>query len=181
MKINNTKFTVCRFDTLGKNMMIIVKLIFGLSLLCSTNILAQDEMTPEPVGQFGGWISSLAVPGTGNYAYFGGGIGFNVLDVSNPNQVKPAASLPFIGGSEVTDIVLIGSTAYIVNGKGLQIIDISNPLQPALIGTYETPGNASGVDVVGSVAYIADGNIGDLQIIDISNPTNPSLLSSYDI
>jgi hypothetical protein len=181
MRIINPKTLSLKFRSLSQVCGVaIAVLVFGLWLLCPAVLSAQGEITFEKVGQFGGWISSLAVPETGDYAYLGEGMGFIVVDVSNPGQIRQAASLPFIG-SPVGGIAFAGSTAYVVNGNGLQIVDISDPLHPALIGSCDTPGNARGIDVADTIACVADGSNGELQIIDISNPAVPNLINSINI
>ena len=111
--------------------------VFVLLILCTLPVggFAQD-VTFELVGQFGGWMSSVALDGTGNYALLAQSSGIVVLDVSNPNQIQPVASLAFPEGGEVRDIAVEDTTAYVALEYNLQIVDISDPLQPTILGSY---------------------------------------------
>ncbi len=129
----------------------------------------------------------------------GSNIGFYVLDISNPGNLKVLASLDIgdpMGGSE---LFIEGDRAYVAipgrradysepKGGGVVAIDISRPLCPKVLGSYRPkPGD----DVYSSPYLIGcKGNImvmtsdwrppnfpperpGSLMLVDMSNPARP--------
>jgi len=114
----------------------------------------------------------------GSNAYLATACGIKIVDVSDPANPFPVAS---IGGADSSAIEVHGSNAYVATsagGGGLSVIDISDPAQPFFAGFIDTPGTANDVTVSGNYAYVADGGAG-LAIIDVSTSSSMAAVSQY--
>lgn len=144
----------------------------------------QDDGGFAPFGHFGGYIASIAVPPSGGSPIFvGTGAGLTAVDVSAAAAPQPVGSLSF-PGTDVTDVVFVGTTAVLIDGGGLNTVDVSDPARPALLGRMELPGEAYGLDVVGTTAYVTlaptDGDVW-LYTYDLSLLSAPTPLGSLDV
>lgn len=175
---------------------IALSVLLGASLIAMsgatslTTLSGQDQVSIEPLGHFGGWLASIAVPpspggetglNSGDYIYLGEGSGLTVLDVSDPTRPRQVGSL-VLDGFDVTGVAFAGTTAYVVNGKGLQVVDLSDPARPVQLASLDTTKPAASVAVTGVLAYVGLGfhDDGGLAIVNVSDPTEPALVGSYD-
>ena len=144
-------------------------------------VATQTALTFRLVGQIGGPTTCVAV--RGSYAYVGVGLRLEVLDVSNPAQMRQVgATAPF--PHFVEGVALDPARPYALvasGGAGLRVVDVSNPTIPAEVGAWDSPGYAEGVAISGTTAYLADGPYG-LRCVDLSDPRHPRPLgASYDM
>ena len=121
--------------------------------------------------------------------------GLQLVDITNPDNPRPAGSLPdtgslLLGGSRNVDTFEIGQRTYAavaaVIDNGLQLVDVTDPDNPRPTGKLEdTEGQnelllhgAIGVDtfVIGQNTYaaVASSVESSLQLVDITNPASPA-------
>ena len=158
----------------------------GATLQAEGKPLAQDGLTIEPVGHFGGWLASVTVPPSGGQTiYVGTGTGLTVLDVSDPSASRQVGSLP-VGESDVISMSIVGGMACVISGRYLITVDLTTPTKPTLVQStiLDSGASARNVEWVGSYAYVAasasDWSNGLLQVYDVSNPSNPTFLTSVE-
>jgi hypothetical protein len=102
---------------------------------------------------------------------------FSILNVSDPANIQPIASLDSAGGY---DIYLEGQLAFIsgyyTGGHEFEILNIGDSAHPTRVGSYATPGPNNGVWAINdwTRAYVADGFQG-LAVLDLSNLGSPQL------
>lgn len=120
---------------------------------------------------------AMSVAIRGGYGYVvNGGMGLQILDLSDPHYVTELGACPMAGMAYVM-VTLRYRTAYVASGDaGLHIIDISDPMQPYLVGQFDTPGTVLGMTVGDDLVYLADGENG-LVVVDVSVPSAPSLVA----
>jgi hypothetical protein len=107
----------------------------------------------EIVGQLDGDVNRVHV--SDGIAYVGMTLALRMLDLSDPDEPKLAATMVFQDG--VGDVDVVGKYAYVAaRTSGLRIIDVSDPTAPEEAGWIDTPVVAKAVHVVGSHAYVAD-------------------------
>jgi hypothetical protein len=141
----------------------------------------QASVSWRMVGQIGGATTCVAV--SGSYAFVGVGLRLEVVDVSDPAEMRPVgATAPFPHFVEGVALDPARPYAYVAaGGAGLRVVDISDPLHPAEVGALDSLGYSEGVAVAGTTAYLADGPYG-LRIIDVSNPPSPrEIACAYDM
>lgn len=91
----------------------------------------------------------------GNYAYVLAEKGFQIVDISNPEQMNLVGQQAVPNGSH--RLFVQKPYAYIVNANdGLTVMDISNPAQPVVERGYNTAGQALDVWARDNYVYIAD-------------------------
>jgi len=112
---------------------------------------------------------------SGDHAYFSGGSGLRIIDVSNPSAPI------FISNSNdesANGVAVAGNYAYLnAEYDGLRIYDVSNPASPVLVANASDYGGGTfsgGVAVSGSYAYVANGDDG-LRIYSLGVPSPPQL------
>jgi hypothetical protein len=135
-----------------------------------------NPTNPQPVGETQpiGYSPNLAV--SGHYAYVTGWDGLEVIDVSDPANLRRVAVLDGIEGR----LVASGSQAFVADPRaGLRVIDISDPTNPQRFGIYDTGREAQAVAASGSYAYLWESS-DRLQVIDIRNPAHPQWVGGYD-
>jgi len=119
----------------------------------------------------------------GDLAYIGGNGGINIIDISDPGQLKfiSSCSLPgWVYGLDVYGDYLYSANNTIVENFGLRIVDISDPFHPKEISHYITPDRAFGVAYHQGYVYVADG-VSGLRVIDVSDPMEPFEVGSLTL
>ncbi len=128
-------------------------------------------------------VSSVYV--SGDYLYFAGASGLQVVDASDPTVPTLAGFIdvsdprgredPYTGvyGHPPVlppDMYISDDYAYIVKESGLRIIDINDPAAPVLVSYYEVPGTvydaALSVHVLDDYAYLIGKGF---QVINVKN------------
>ena len=140
----------------------------------------QDDANTEFFNPFGVFVR-------GDYAYIAGGYddGFQIVDISDPNNPEPLGRL-VDGGStylnDAWDVFVNGDYAYVTaaGDDALEIIDVSDPHSPTHVGSVQSGllDNTRGVYVSGRYAYVTAEYEDSLVIIDISDPTRPAIVGS---
>ena len=126
-----------------------------------------DPGSPGRVGKYHTVGIAKDVTISGSYAYVSSDKLLDIVDISDPYQLRAVAEYPRTG-----DILIAGEVLYLAAGAdGLAAVDISNPAAPAELDVLDTPGEASGVALSGDYAYVADGGEG-LRVVDVSDPGN---------
>jgi len=142
-------------------------LVLDISNLSNITLKSTYEFSmaigsPEPA------LDMVAASG---YLYLGmSDRSFQIMDISNPNQLKQTGV--FETFYQANGIAIAGDTAYIADVRGLKLVDIQNPLSAHVTAFVGTPGYAEGVAVQGSYVYIADRSEG-MRIIDVHEPEYP--------
>ena len=115
---------------------------------------------------------------TANYGYLTNGATLQIIDLSNPAELKPLGALAL--PNEPWHVAAISDTyLYVAMGAaGLQIIDVNNPRNPHAVGSYFEVAEVADVTAAEQYAYLAAAADG-LQILDMSDPTSPTLISRY--
>jgi len=149
-----------------------------------------NPANPRRVGVYPGFALGLAVRGNTccaamYWATDDDHFRFEVLDISDPAQVRRLGHLDDVGGY---DIHLDRSLAYVSGfqsgGFEFSIVSIADSTQPTLLGRCATPGFNNGVwaDSARSLAYVAD-NWEGLKVINTDNLGQPvidtSLLGAF--
>lgn len=132
----------------------------------------------------GDYRGDIAVVGSVAYAVMStiyDGIGFKVIDVSNP--MLPAVLGSYAAGSDDSRITVADNIAYVVLGDYFwRIFDVSDPQNPLHLGDHQHSSEWSSHDenitVVGDNAYILTGT--GLSFFDISDPVSPKLIGRVD-
>jgi len=126
------------------------------------------------------WENTTILPGTYMCAGIWTTVGFYIMDVSDPNDIKvagahitaaPIGRQPAIYRKNNHIYVLIPITT-----GGLEIVDITNPTAPVLVGTESTSITAQAVRVQGDYAYLLSTT--SIYAIDISDPTTPVVVGT---
>jgi hypothetical protein len=132
-----------------------------------------DPSAPVRVGAYRTLGVANSVTAVQDYAYVSSDR-LDVVDISNPAQLRVVGEYPYAGTSTVVD-----DTLYLASGvDGLIALDISNPASPAALDLLDTDGEASAVAIDGSYAYLADGS-GGLRVVDVSDPTKLTEVGSH--
>ncbi len=153
-------------------------ILFSVAPLCPT---ARADCI-DYVGGLGLWhrvdlpANVWKVKVAGEYAYVAGGLGLDILDVSDPMNPRVAGNVPIT--NQAFDVAISGSYAYVGDLLyGLHVVDISNPAHPAVVGTVNLPNGAQGgIAAAGSLIYVGSGNA--LVVVDASNPASPHVVGS---
>ncbi len=118
------------------------------------------------------------------YDYYNREKGMQILDVSNPADIKELSRIPTTHGAFKVQVQ--GDYAYIVGGY-VSIVNISDPTNPVLVSEFFTGYYSSDLDVRGNLLYLADldpywpAYESALTILNIEDKSNPSVITSYDI
>lgn len=136
------------------------------------------------VAQAGRWRDKPYGPvassrASGNYVYYGNGLVFSVLDVSDP--AHPSLVLETELPATVDEGEILEEEGYLfvplTNGT-LKIFDLSNPSLPqevASLGGFS--GLRGGMELYGGLLYAADGS-GGLRVVSLSPIGTPSIIGS---
>ncbi|MBI4326678.1 MAG: immunoglobulin domain-containing protein, partial [Chloroflexi bacterium] len=137
----------------------------------------------EPVtGQLlGSYSTSGRLQVVGNLAYVADGAGLQVLDVSDPANIRRLGG--FAKAWSAQGVHVVGNRAYVAAVlMGLDVFDVSDPGNirrlGGRLGGFVTGGLAYDVQAVGNRAYVADYAF-DLQVLDVSDPANIRLLGGF--
>lgn len=135
----------------------------------------RDVANPRRVATYssddtcGGHVLAVA----GNLAYFAGGRGLEVLDISEPSQPRRVSRYPI----QASEAAVLGNYVCVAAGDaGLQVYDLSRA-RP-LVARYTTSGFANMIARSGNHAYLADGSAG-LQVFDLRDPAMPQHVGGY--
>jgi hypothetical protein len=133
-----------------------------------------DPRHPNWVGTYPARTGCLFARDTLVYATVWGS-GFQILNVSDPGNIRMIGSLPSLeirGDIDVRDFF-----AYVTN---FAVIDVGDPTSPTIVSQCPTPGEQDAVWVRDpwSYAYVADVENG-LQVVDIHDPVHPALDTDF--
>ena len=118
-----------------------------------------------------------------------GGDGVQIIDISDPSDPSPTASVPGVLISPIdVETINIGSSVYALvaafAGDGLQIVDITNPASPSQTAVPRDGTVFTALDAATDVETVAIGDAtyalvtaasdDGVQIIDITDPSNPT-------
>ena len=110
--------------------------------------------------------------------------GFEILDVTNPEDPLLFASFPFPGGPRNIEVANIGGTDYAFLAfhlGGVLIMDVSDPSDPIPVSQIEFPATWTyDVALIGEALFICNWHDG-LYVYEISNILNPVELYHYEI
>jgi len=114
-----------------------------------------------------------------NYAYIANGVGgFDIVDITNPENVQWVSHIPFGNALGVT---VSGNYAYVSNyyngGNNLNVVNITNKSAPFLQGTISVSSVSSGIKYLNDFIFLGDRFRG-MAVINVSNKSAPTL-SSY--
>ena len=115
----------------------------------------------------------------GLVAYVAGSAGLVILDVSDPENPRALASLPFSPNGLRRITVLDHYVIVSEESEGLHVIDVANPLSPTVVGEYSyfLDSSHDGLSVYGPYILFASEN--DFHVISLEDPTAPLLIGSY--
>ena len=136
----------------------------GLQIVDPSNIAH-----PTLVGSYENfYFDALGVSCFGDRAYIAANNGYDIIDISNPEEPSR------LTGYGVADFswgvyVDFGIVYVTIGGPGLLVHGYS---------TCDLPGASESVMAVGNYAYVAAGT-GGLQIVDVSDKANPTVVGSY--
>ncbi len=123
--------------------------------------------------------SARAVVLRGDLAYLADGdAGFTILDLSNPRDPVPVASLDTVGIA--LWLVLHDDHAFIVNNTGeLHVVDVAFPDRPRHVAELALPGNGHALLLRPPHLLMATGHAG-LLILDVGDPEHPFVIGVAD-
>lgn len=108
--------------------------------------------------------------------------GVQIYDISNPDQPRRIATVPFLG-KEHEDAAVSGNFLFLAERtRGLGILDVRNPALPVRLPSYVFPGGNADVVTVrlrDGLAYVGNGDHG-LSILDMQDPLHPVEIGSLD-
>lgn len=119
---------------------------------------------------------------SGIYAYFApgftgldqGGVGLQVVDLTNPADPEPAGAYRTFAAEGLT---IAGKRAYLIQAGRLGVVDLSRPHNPQVTSfTLPLPG-ATAIEVAKNYAYVS--GLDGLAIVNISNPYAPYQVSLF--
>lgn len=129
-----------------------------------------DLATPEVV-TFLDWVYQCrAVAVDGDLVFVGGGITFQIIDISDPNHCEQLSALTECYGYP-TDIAVDGDRVYLSTELpgALYVINVSDPEAPAILGSYDSPFSyVFAVELLGNAALICE-SFG-LRVLNVSIP-----------
>jgi hypothetical protein len=147
--------------------------VVAATAVCLAACAAADDVCLELVSQVGGL--NYAVDVSGERAYVGNGMGFLVLDVSNP--AEPTLLGKTLLPGEIWDVAVAGEFAFAACADaGLQILDVSDPTRPVVAAVL--PVDWTGVYAVrvsGGYAYLLANDI-RFVVVDVANPREPRIV-----
>lgn len=121
------------------------------------------------------WAHGVKV--SGQHAYLMTSDGFEVIDVSRPEQPVRVGIYDALVG-HAWDVHVQGDHAYLADGAaGLRIIDVKSRTAPVERRRFATPAPAVAVRAAGNLVYVADG---DLKIINVADPASPKLAGTLE-
>lgn len=153
-------------------------LLYATDLAGGLRVIDTSGETAEEIGRVETPPNAQGLDVEDGYAYVtyqnGGGIGFTVVDVSDPTVPEIVGT--YTKGNQAFGVDVVGTTAYVAYGfSGIVALDVSDPTNPALLGSYFFGANAFDVAVRDDIAYVASFG-GGMLTIDVSDPANMTLL-----
>lgn len=139
----------------------------------------QDEPQYQPTGsetikylsQIGGSLSAVVIDG--NLAYVGVGSLFQIIDISDQQNIILLGELRL--DATINTMAQIGSYVYVGTNQALRIIDVSDPQNPIQVKSHGESWyftSTRDITISGNRAYACVYT--RLYIIDITNPEAPS-------
>jgi hypothetical protein len=118
-----------------------------------------------------------AVEAQFRYAFVLDQRGLQVLDITQPENPQPAASMPL---ADARSLYVARSYAFVAAGKnGLVVVDVETPTEPRIDQVYTAGGEINdardvklGITYTSQFAYVADGHNG-LRVIQLTSPETP--------
>ncbi|MHA1718493.1 MAG: LVIVD repeat-containing protein [Promethearchaeota archaeon] len=106
--------------------------------------------------------------------------GLDILDISNPDDIKELAQIDNDNCSFNTRKILVNNgIAYLsIFYDGLELVDVSDPSDPSIIGFYENNCSILDTFLSNDVAFVAAGENG-VEILNISEPSNIIQIGNY--
>ncbi|MCP4153571.1 MAG: hypothetical protein GY757_37935 [bacterium] len=114
--------------------------------------------------------AARAISLEGQYVYLTNYEGFEIIDISNPENPTLAGFIdtPWI----VKKIFVTGNRAYVTGSSGkVGVYDVSSPASPVLKAHYHTSGTPGSLIVKEDRIYIADGGSGKLVVLNVEPVT----------
>jgi hypothetical protein len=152
---------------------------------CSEGLFVLDISTPTVPRLVGvSTVVSYSAAVDGPYLYVINGGGLEILDMSDPSNLRRVGISPTPTNPYGNDVRVSGHFAYIATGyfagvyQGLvQVLDVSDPTQPKPIGVIQVSGKPRRISIAGNYGYVTGDNTG-LQTIDFSDPAAPKLTAT---
>ena len=137
-----------------------------------------DATNPQKLGSYWDPTCSESVAIDGSYAYLAhGDQGLEVIDLSNPNELKVVEHFDAAGHSR--GVAVDDNYAYLANGyTGIKILNVSNDEEVTTVGQLDTY-RALDIEARDNLLYVADDWAG-VKIIDTSSPDSPRVIGSSD-
>ncbi len=181
-EINNTAYLVTEDNTGNPGS--------EFYILDVANINYPPVALPSVKGQYnvGSGVTSVVVQG--NYAYIStrsdsnnSNYGeFQILNISDPQNITKAASINWSGSTDALDVVVNANQAYIARGSTVYAYNITNPNSPQQLDTLSVGAVANELFLNENYLYVAtDNSSKELQVIDVTNPANIFLTGQYDL
>lgn len=159
------------------------RLALALMALSSPSARANELV---PLGNLQGYtyytdIWGYAAPDGTELALIGTGLGFSVIDVTNPSTPTEVAFFP-TPATGASEIETYGEHAFLVNDQArtIQVISLVDPLHPVEVGgpiRIEGCHTACIDQEAGKLYSVRPGR--DMQVLDIRDPANTVLVGSY--
>ena len=138
-----------------------------------------DKQNPTPLDTYKPLAEDDLIEVFEHIAYLGDFGSLELVDVSDPTDLKPLSEMPYsIIELEVADSLLFvsGRDNRDTTDLGLHIFSLADPVQPLLLGS--SPDAFARIDIEGEQAYLAAGDEG-LQVVDISTLSAPDRIGGY--
>jgi len=148
-------------DSVGEFLIIVDPRRFGLSPTGTGKIAAlkaidraSGQALPADEWVLAGEIESKQLNGanrvqvSGSFAYTTCSYGperpnrapmLGVIDISNPHDLRFAASVPFNGNHGPNGLTIAGKIAFLAGGETIEAVDITDPLHPTKLGSQKLP------------------------------------------
>jgi subtilisin-like proprotein convertase family protein len=128
-------------------------------LTASCAMQAQPSLTEVGAYDTPGLAQGVAISGT--YAYVADGYGgLRVVDIANPQQLRPTGVYTLPADSQAVDVALSGHYAFVVvngpSGGWLLVLDVADPTQPRYAGDYGVAETEMrhGITIGGDAGYV---------------------------
>lgn len=157
---------------------LLLLLLFGS---CSTSEMLEQRSGPRSEAPVTVPIydrASYALEVDGGVAYLGIGNMLQILDVSNPVEVRPLGRIEL--PSVIRHLDKTGDQLGVACGEsGLILTDVTDPSRPGIVGSFPTGDSAEGIVLNQDRAYVAARTDG-VWILDTSNAASIRELGRFD-
>ena len=151
-----------------------VALVILVSSIVGSSAEADLNLTLEGVLATG---QSNASELRGDLAYVVGGGYLNILDISDPQDIRVISATDLAGVG--AGLLLDGNLAYLMEGTtGVSIYDVSNPASPIRRSGVSMSGSARSGVLVGDLLYVAASDAG-LRVVNVANPLAPYVAGGW--